>query len=199
MPSILNIDGNILLFIQEHIRNGFLDVIFPNLTHLGDAGIFWMILTVVLLCFKKTRRAGIYSAIALVVMLLFNNLFLKPLINRTRPYEVIQGLILIGKPATDPSFPSGHTCASFASCTAICKRVPKYISIPAFILAALIAFSRLYIGIHYPTDVLGGLIIGVAIGIAVNIAADRIMARRELKKAAASEDEGEGDPQEEDI
>lgn len=164
MP-FLTLDADILLYIQDHIRNGFLDKIFPNITFLGNAGIFWIILTAVLLCFKKTRRAAICSALALIGSLILNNMILKPIINRTRPYEVIEGLILIGKKATDGSFPSGHTAASIASAVAMCRYLKKRWSVPLIILALMISFSRLYIGIHYPSDVLVGLLDGILLAV----------------------------------
>ena len=132
---------------------------------LGEAGIFWIILTAVLLCFKKTRRAAICSALALIGSLILNNMILKPIINRTRPYEVIEGLILIGKKATDGSFPSGHTAASIASAVAMCRYLKKRWSVPLIILALMISFSRLYIGIHYPSDVLVGLLDGILLAV----------------------------------
>lgn len=171
-----SIEGNILIFIQEYIRNPICDTLFKGITHLGDDGIFWIILTIVLLCFKKTRRAGIYSACALAGSILINNIILKDLVNRTRPYEVVAGLKLLVSPANDASFPSGHTGASFASAVAMCGQLPKRVSVFLIILAALIAFSRLYIGIHYPTDVLGGLVIGGGLGALVNIAGNKIYA-----------------------
>ena len=158
-------DADFLLWIQEHLRCDFLNYIFPNITVLGNAGIFWILLTAVLLCFKKTRRAAICSLFALLGSLLLNNMLLKPLVGRTRPYEVIEGLKLIGKRATDPSFPSGHTAASIASAVALCRFLKKRYSIPLVVLALMIGFSRLYIGIHYPTDVLVGLIDGILLGI----------------------------------
>ena len=165
MP-FLSFDADFLLYIQDHIRCGILDNFFPYITHLGTAGSFWILLTVVLMCFKKTRRAAVCSAIALLGSLLLNNMLLKPLVGRVRPYEVIEGLKLIGKKATDPSFPSGHTAASIASAVALCRFLKKRYSIPLLVLALLIGFSRLYIGIHYPTDVLMGLFDGIALGIA---------------------------------
>ncbi len=117
------------------------------------------------MCFKKTRRAAVCSAIALLGSLILNNMLLKPLVGRVRPYEVIEGLKLIGKRATDPSFPSGHTAASIASAVALCRFLKKRYSIPLLVLALMIGFSRLYIGIHYPTDVLAGLLDGIALGI----------------------------------
>ncbi|MCD7954434.1 MAG: phosphatase PAP2 family protein [Lachnospiraceae bacterium] len=154
-----------MLYIQEHIRNPSLDPIFKTITHLGDKGIFWIILTVILLSIKKTRTAGICSACALLGSLLVNNLLLKNLFNRTRPYKVIEGLTCIIQPASDASFPSGHTGASFASAVAIYRNVQRKYGILLLVLASLIAFSRLYVGIHYPTDVLGGLMTGIALGI----------------------------------
>ena len=164
MP-FLTLDADILLYIQDHIRSSFLDKIFPNITFLGDAGIFWILLTVVFLCFKKTRRAAVCSAIALVGSLLLNNCILKPLVNRTRPYELIEGLVLIGEKAKDGSFPSGHTAASIASAVAMCRYLKKRWYLPLIGLALMISFSRLYIGIHYPTDVLVGLLDGILLAV----------------------------------
>ncbi|MBO4325329.1 MAG: phosphatase PAP2 family protein [Lachnospiraceae bacterium] len=167
--GIFETDRDILLYVQDHIRNGFLDKIFPNITHLGDAGIFWILLTVALLCFKKTRRAGLFSAAALAGSVLVNNVILKNAIGRTRPYELIDELVLIGKKASDASFPSGHTAASVASCTAILPNVKKRWWAPLILMAVLIALSRVYIGIHYPSDIVGGLISGVVLGILANV------------------------------
>ncbi|MCD8073951.1 MAG: phosphatase PAP2 family protein [Lachnospiraceae bacterium] len=167
-------EENILLFIQNNIRNPILDPVFKTITHLGDGGIFWIILTVFLLCFRKTRRAGVYSACALLGSLLVNNLILKNLVNRTRPYEVIDGLVCLVSPAKDASFPSGHTGASFASAVAVYRQLPKRYGVLLLILAVLIAFSRLYVGIHYPTDVLGGLVTGIALGMLTNLVGEKI-------------------------
>lgn len=174
------IDGQILLFIQEHMRNTVCDVFFKGITHLGDAGIFWVLLTIVLLCFQKTRKAGIYSACGLVASLIVNNLVLKNLVGRIRPYEVVEGLQCIVAPARDASFPSGHTGASFASAVSMYRQLPGRFAVFLVILAFLIAFSRLYVGIHYPTDVLGGIVTGTGIGLLVNIVGNRVDG---LKKA----------------
>ncbi|MDE6362934.1 MAG: phosphatase PAP2 family protein [Lachnospiraceae bacterium] len=165
---MLSVDGQILLFIQEHIRNAVCDVFFVGITHLGDAGIFWIVLTIGLLCFQRTRRAGIFSVCALLGSLIVNNILLKNVIGRVRPYEVVTGLQCIVAPAVDASFPSGHTGTSFASAVSIYDQLPKKYAVLLMILAALIAFSRLYVGIHYPTDVLGGLVTGIGIGLLVN-------------------------------
>lgn len=164
MDWLLQLDGNILLFIQENIRQEWMNGFWKAVTFLGDAGWFWIVLSVILLCFKKTRSVGIAALLALLIGALITNVTLKNLIARIRPYEVVEGLsILVSKPH-DYSFPSGHTCASFAAATVYYKMFSKKWGIPALILAALIAFSRLYVGVHYPTDVLAGLLIGVLAG-----------------------------------
>ena len=94
-------------------------------------------------------------------MLLTGNMILKPLVARMRPFTVNTAIELLIPPPTDFSFPSGHTYASFASATAICRNNRK-IGVPALILASLIAFSRLYLYVHYPSDVLGGAVVGLA-------------------------------------
>lgn len=189
--SIFSIDSDILLYVQDHIRCGFLDKVFPFITKLGDAGIFWIILSLALLCFKKTRKAGAFSAGALVGSLLLNNMFLKVVINRTRPYELIDGLKLIGKAAHDASFPSGHTAASFASCVAIFPNVKKRFGIPLVILATLISLSRIYIGIHYPSDVVGGFVSGLVLGILANVIGNLIIRKWQNRKSAAVASETE--------
>lgn len=175
---ITTVDGEILLFIQEHLRNTVCDIFFGGITHLGDAGIFWILLTIALLCFKQTRKAGIFSACALIGSLVVNNMILKNLVGRVRPYEVVEGLRCIVSPAHDASFPSGHTGASFSSAVALFPHLPRRYGVLLLVLATLIALSRLYVGIHYPTDVLAGLITGIAIGLCVNIVGRRILAQR---------------------
>lgn len=162
---ILNFDSSILLWIQEYVRNPILNPVFVVITHLGDAGIFWIAMSLLLCCFKKTRKAGIFGLVALIFSVLVNNVFLKNVIGRIRPYEIITGLECIIKHASDASFPSGHTGASIAAATVYVKELPKKFSIPALVLAILISLSRLYVGIHYPTDVIAGAIIGAALGI----------------------------------
>ncbi|MBR3943253.1 MAG: phosphatase PAP2 family protein [Clostridia bacterium] len=158
-------EANFLLFIQEHIRNPITDVLFKGITTLGNAGAFWIAITLLLLCFKKTRKIGIMCAVSLLLSLVINNLMLKNIIARPRPYDMIEGLKTLVAAPTDFSFPSGHTASSFAAATVLFLTLPKKYGIPAIILAALMGFSRLYIGVHYPTDVLAGLISGVLIAI----------------------------------
>jgi undecaprenyl-diphosphatase len=140
------------------------------ITHLGDGGALWVALALGLIVFKKTRRCGITLAVALLCMMLINDLLLKPLIARPRPFnlELWKDWFVFPEIISRPSsfsFPSGHTSSSFAAATALTSLKKKSVYIPAFILAALIAFSRIYLHVHYCTDVLFGMAAGIAYGI----------------------------------
>lgn len=158
-------EADILLWIQDVLRNPVCDPFMKWITGLGDYGWIWILLAMILLMISRTRKIGLTVLIALLGSLLVNNLILKNLVARTRPYEVIEGLQLMVSKAVDLSFPSGHSGSSFAAATVIAKMMPKCYGILALVLAALIAFSRLYVGIHYPTDVLAGVLDGIAIGL----------------------------------
>lgn len=174
MDAILQIDACILLWIQEYLRNDFLDPIVKFITHLGDHGYLWSGLLLILLCIPKTRKAALIGAATLLLTFIVTNLWLKPMIARTRPYEVIEGLTRIIEKQGDRSFPSGHTANSMAvgvSLWLISRKYeilgdkklyfPKPAGWVVLILSILIGLSRLYVGVHYPTDVLGGAVIAI--------------------------------------
>lgn len=162
MDFLTQLDGTVLLWIQEYLRRDFLNPIITLITSLGDAGWFWILLSVILLFTKKYRQVGFTGLLALLIGFLITNLWLKNMVMRTRPYEIVEGLTLIGKKAHDFSFPSGHSTASMAASSVFLVGMPKKFGIPAFLLGLFICFTRLYIGIHYPTDVLAGILIGFA-------------------------------------
>lgn len=164
MDFLWKIDSGILLFLQDAVRTPFLTPVMKLITALGNAGIVWILITVLLLAFKKTRRVGMMSALALLISLLVNNIILKNLVARIRPYEAVDGLMRLVEKQVDYSFPSGHAGSSFASACVLYRNLPKQAGIPAVILAVLISFSRLYVGVHYPSDVLAGILIGTAAG-----------------------------------
>ncbi|RZS92789.1 phosphatase PAP2 family protein [Cuneatibacter caecimuris] len=150
----------------QKIHNPVLDQIMVMITSLGNAGIFWILTAILLLCIPKTRKYGCCMAATLVVHLLICNLGLKPLVHRTRPYEISGFTGLIVARPVDFSFPSGHTMVSFA-CAPVIWYMNRRLGIAAFILAALIGFSRLYLYVHFPTDVLCGMVLGLAVGFLV--------------------------------
>ena len=161
LQSVQNLDGEILLQIQQHLRTDMLTPFMKIVTFLGNGGWFWILCAVVLLAIPKTRKTGYAAVLSLIFGVIVTNLRLKNIVARPRPFAEIEALIpLIAKP-TDFSFPSGHTTASFAVALVMLRMLPKKIGIPAVVLAALVAFSRLYLGVHYPTDVLAGFVVAL--------------------------------------
>ena len=149
-----------ILNMIQNLRTPIGDTIVPLITKLGDAGIIWIILTLILLLIPKTRKTGVILTAALLVDLVLCNMLLKNLVARTRPFDVNTAVqLLVAKPR-DYSFPSGHTAASFASVTALYLAGEKKLWKAALVLAVLIALSRLYLYVHYPTDIIGGVIFG---------------------------------------
>ncbi len=156
-------EWTVLNFIQENIRNEILDGIVPAITALGNAGMIWIILACALMISKKHRTTGMILVAAMVIDAVLCNGILKPLVDRMRPFEVNPDIVLLIPPPQDPSFPSGHTAISFAVVTVLYLRKEKYWYI-SFVLAVLIAFSRMYLYVHFPTDVLGGCVLGILCG-----------------------------------
>ena len=160
IDTLIKLDGDILLWIQDNLRADWLDPIIKAITYLGNGGIFWILVCILLMLIKKTRATGAVCSCSLAVTFLINNLILKNVIARVRPYEAIESLTRIIGAQSDFSFPSGHSGASFAVAVVIFMEMPKKYGIPAVILAFLIALSRLYVGVHYPSDVIAGIATG---------------------------------------
>ena len=152
----------VLDFIYENIKNPFLDFLMPKITALGNGGIIWIVAALVLIAIPKYRKCGIALSAGLLACLVIGNLTLKPLVARVRPYEFVEGIKLLIATPTDFSFPSGHTLSSTVSAAVLTMGDKKfgYAAIP---LATVIAFSRLYLYVHFLTDVLGGAVIGAVI------------------------------------
>ena len=165
----------------QTIHTPLLDRFMVAITKLGDAGIVWIILTVILLLIPKTRKSGVYMAVALIADLIICNVILKPIVARIRPYSINQTVQLLVTPLKDYSFPSGHTAASFASVSALYFAGRKRMAARALIVSVLIAFSRMYLYVHYPTDVLGGLIIGLLCGWIADMIIQKVMEKRSRK------------------
>ena len=187
-------DGAVLIFIQEYIRSEFLTPVMKFITHTGDAGILWIASAVILLMLTRTRKFGAACAVSLIIEVLLNNVLLKNLVARTRPYEVVDGLELIIEKQSDYSFPSGHSGASFAFAGAMLffiilkvSELAEKKSFRAFcavtlVYAALISLSRLYVGVHYPTDVLAGAALGFISGYAACLIVRKIDGKMKAKR-----------------
>lgn len=152
-----------ILNALQGLKNPFLDGLMPLISSLGNRGMIWILAAFIFLCIKPTRRWGAAMGAALILGFLAGNVILKPLIGRVRPFEAIEGIELLIAAPKDFSFPSGHTLSSFAAASALFFRNKKWGG-AALVLAFLIAFSRLYLYVHYPTDILGGMAIGVLLG-----------------------------------
>ena len=163
----------ILDFIADKTSSPFFDKVMPIITAFGDHGIFWMALTVLLLIFRKTRPLGLSMAISLALGFICGNLITKNLVARVRPYELNSSVSLLVKKLSDYSFPSGHTLVSFESAVCIFIRYKKT-GVAALIFAAAIAFSRLYLYVHYPSDVLTGMVFGTVFAVIGSAIVNRI-------------------------
>ena len=180
---ITEIDFKILDAIQT-IRFGFLDKLMVFITHLGDEGYLWIAIALIMLFFKKTRKCGIMLGLVLIAGLIVGNLGLKNIIARERPYVQNPAMLetLLIKPLSSYSCPSGHTMSS-VECATVIFMFDKRYGIPAVIVATLIAFSRMYLYVHFLTDVLLGALIGVALGMIVYFVYKKFLEKR-LRKIA---------------
>ena len=175
----VSFDLPILDWIAANIWCPVLDVAMPIITMFGDAGIFWIAVSVLLMITKKHRKTGIGMALALMMGLLICNIWLKPTVARIRPYDFqmeyfMKEIPLLAGTMHDFSFPSGHTIASFEAAVVILLNNKK-LGIAAMILAVLIAFSRLYLYVHYPTDVIFSVLLGTIFAFIGNYLAPKVM------------------------
>ena len=164
-------DFPVLDFIQENIRNGFLDPIMKYVSYFGAHGIGWIVLGLALLIPRKTRAAAATALCALALGFILGDLVIKPLVCRVRPYDAYEAYHVYAMSFTlnagtehSYSFPSGHATCAFASAVAYFK-LNKKVGIALTVFAALIAFSRLYNYVHFPTDVLAGMALGISAGL----------------------------------
>lgn len=170
---------NILHTIQEWIQNPVTDAVMIFFTRLGDNGLLWILIMFFLLCRKKTRGYGILLGISLLISAVLGNLIIKPIFERLRPFFHLPEHELLIPPPGGYSFPSGHTLTAFASAPVI-YAMHKKSGIAAYIVAFLIGFSRMYLYVHYPTDVLAGILLGLLCGfLTVKIGKPKIMKKAE--------------------
>lgn len=179
MEDILSFDFFILDSIQQSMRCDFLDSVAAAIGFLTTSGIIWILLGVVLLFFRKTRAAGIILLSALLVGFLTGDVLLKHLVDRPRPFTVNTNIVLAIKPPTTASFPSTHSTLA-AAATAVLLAKARPIGFVALAATVIIAFSRLYLYVHYPTDVLCGLLLGTLIGLLVLWLAKKVKLENKL-------------------
>lgn len=153
----------ILDFIQTIFKSSLMDRFMVLFTTLGNEGIIYYILLVLLLLNKKTRKLGVILGISMLLNHILSNITLKPLFARTRPFDVNTGVEIIIKKPSSYSFPSGHTAQAFTTAFAFLFAKSKLTKL-MFVFACIMAFTRLYLYVHYPTDILGGLLCGLISG-----------------------------------
>lgn len=179
MEWLSNLEFSILYGLQE-LHNPILDQIMIFVTTLGDAGLFWIAVGIVCLFIKKYRKMGWQVLLAMLVTFIIGNLILKNVIARPRPFAVdpeALSLLIIPQPG-EYSFPSGHTMNGFTAAFSIFFN-DKKIGIPALVLATVIAFSRLYHFVHFPTDILGGFCVGLGVALLMNYIFEKVQARKQ--------------------
>lgn len=159
----MRFDWIILEWIEKYIKSDFLDGVIPVVTGLGDSGLIWIIFGLILVLNKKYRRQGFLVWIGLLLGVVFGNVIIKNLVARPRPFVVDPSIQLLIEKPSEFSFPSGHTLSSTIAATILTMTNKKF-GIIAIPIAIAIAFSRLYLQVHYPTDILGGVVLGLIIG-----------------------------------
>lgn len=172
------LEFSVLYWIQAHLRCPFLDGLMPWLSALGDYGAVWILAALALIAAKQHRRCGITLAVGLICSPIVGNLLLKPLAARPRPCWLDETVPLLVTVPRDFSFPSGHSLCAFIAAV-ILLRYDRRFGVPALILATLIAFSRLYLFLHFPSDVLAGILLGIGVGLGVSLLGDRFIRRKE--------------------
>ena len=160
METLLNnFDIGILNFIRDNLTNPIMDKIMVFITSMGDSGFIWIVIAIILLAQKKYRKVGIILLSALLLNLVLGEVIIKNIVQRPRAFITYPDISIIINPPDSYSFPSGHTASSFTAALIIGHYLRNW-KYEAYALASLIAFSRLYLYVHYPTDIICGILLG---------------------------------------
>lgn len=190
--SITALDLSILDFIHNTLSNSVMDLIMVCITYSIEYGAIAILVFIVMMCIKKMRKTGFAVMGATLSVLLFGELILKHIVCRPRPFVINGAIELIIKAPSGFSFPSSHTATCFAMATAI-YLFHKRLGIIAYIYAALVAFSRMYLYVHYPSDVIGGIALGIGCGVGtvalVKLICKKVDKRKELKAELSEQSE----------
>ncbi|MCI6652859.1 MAG: phosphatase PAP2 family protein [Ruminococcus sp.] len=165
---ITNIDFSILYWIQDNLRNSFMDFVMPLFSNLQDGGLIWISIAVVMLFFKRTRYCGIAVLLAMGIDTLITEYGIKNIVCRVRPCNLVDDVNMLVEKPTSYSFPSNHSASAFAGAVAVMLTIKKKAwTIPAFVFSGIISFSRMYVFVHFPSDVFAGILLGSTIAVLV--------------------------------
>lgn len=160
ISSVQGLDNSILIYIKNNMHGPIMDKFMVIMTSLGNGGFMWIVIGIILLISKKYRKVGFITLIALLFSAILGEGILKHLVQRSRPFTHVSAVkLLIAEPLSF-SFPSGHAASSFAAAGVLAKYFKDY-ALEFFSMASIIAFSRLYLYVHYPTDVAAGIVLGL--------------------------------------
>ncbi len=168
---IINLDKKLVLDIVQSSSDGVITLVMKALTFMGNDGLVWIMLSLILFILKK-KRIGFEVLMALSFSYTLTEI-LKYMVERPRPFHVLSNIRLLIEPPSGTSFPSGHTATSFAVAMIICIHMPKKYGVLALITACFMGFSRVYFGVHYPSDVLMGSVLGIASGLFIDYITNR--------------------------
>ena len=158
--TINNLDIQWFFFVNQSIHNAFFNVFMPIVSNSGEDGLIWLFVALLLyLSGPKTRRTSFLMLVALFISFVVGEEVLKHIFQRPRPFLSLEGVNLLIAPSGSFSFPSGHAANAFAASLVVARKVPR-LAWPVLLLAVIMAFSRVYVGVHYPLDILGGALLG---------------------------------------
>lgn len=154
-------DAGVLMWIRDNLSCGFLDAVMPVISRICTADIIWFIAVLLMIRDRRTRKAGTVLLLALVISILIVNIILKPAVGRIRPYDALDVPIIVS-PSSEYSFPSGHTTGVTVMASVLLLSGYRKAGYGMSVFVVMVMFSRMYLFMHYPTDIMGGILAGIA-------------------------------------